>query len=73
MARKGTEIFVVIGKYIGWADLVSLKVNHEEQSQTPSKKPRSMSEGTYSRSKDDGPEDGSYRVWNASAVHGAPA
>jgi len=63
MARRGTDIFVVVGKYIRWTDLVSLKDDYEEQSQTPSKKARPPSEGTKSRNEDDGPEDGSYRVW----------
>lgn len=73
MARRGTEILVVVGKYIRWTDLVSLKDDYEEQLQTPSKKPRSASGGTHTRSEDDGPEDGSYRVWKSPAVQGAPA
>lgn len=73
MARRGTEIFVVVGKYIRWTDLVSLKDDYEEQSQTRSKKPISTSDGIKSRNEDDGPEDGSYRVWNGSAVDSTPA
>ncbi len=62
MARRGTEIFVVVGKHIRWTDLVSLKDGYEDHSQTPSRKPRSTSEGKQSKNEYDGPEDGSYRV-----------
>lgn len=73
IAKRGTEIFVVAGKHIRWTDLVSLKDEYEELAQTPSKRPKSTVEVSKSRSEGDGPEDGSYRVGQASKVDSATA
>ena len=62
IARRGTEIFTVVGKYIRWADLSMLKENFEEQKATPTKAPRSTGSRTDIQIEKDGPEDGSYRV-----------
>lgn len=62
IARRGTEVFLVAGKYIRWSDLSVLKDNYEEQQQTPSRKPMSSNETVKAKAEDEGPEDGSYRV-----------
>lgn len=60
IARRGTEIFVVVGDQIRWADLTLLKEGLEQLQATPSKGPRTANGHTVER--DDGPDDGSYRV-----------
>lgn len=62
VARRGTEIFTVVGKHIRWADLSMLKENFEEQKATPSKAPKSAGPRSNAQVEKDGPEDGSYRV-----------
>ena len=62
IARRGAEIFTVVGKHIRWADLSILKESFEEQKATPTKAPKSMGSGTNLQIGKDGPEDGSYRV-----------
>lgn len=62
IARRGAEIFTVVGKYIRWADLSMLKESFEEQKATPTKAPRSTGSKTDIQIEKDGPEDGSYRV-----------
>lgn len=62
IARRGAEIFTVVGKYIRWADLSMLKESFEEQKATPTKAPRSTGSKTDIQVEKDGPEDGSYRV-----------
>ena len=62
IARRGAEIFTVVGKQIRWADLSVLKENFEDQKATPTKAPKSTGSGTNLQSEKDGPEDGSYRV-----------
>ena len=63
IARRGAEIFTVVGKHIRWADLSMLKENFEEQKATPSKPPKSTGPRTDIQVEKDGPEDGSYRVF----------
>lgn len=64
IARRGSEVFVVVGKQIRWADLASLKDQWQSIQETPSKKPK----GKDKAGDDDGegstvsPDDGSYRV-----------
>ena len=62
IARRGAEIFTVVGKQIRWADLSILKENFEEQRATPTKAPKSTGSGTNLQIEKDAPEDGSYRV-----------
>ena len=62
IARRGAEIFTVVGKHIRWADLGMLKENFEEQKATPTKAPKSTGPRTDTQIDKDGPEDGSYRV-----------
>lgn len=62
IARRGAEIFTVVGKHIRWADLSMLKENFEEQKATPSKAPKSTGPRSDTQVEKDGPEDGSYRV-----------
>ena len=62
VARRGAEIFTVVGKHIRWADLSILKENFEDQKATPTKPPRSTGSRTDTQVEKDGPEDGSYRV-----------
>lgn len=62
IARRGAEIFTVVGKHIRWADLSMLKENFGEQKATPSKPPKSSGPRTDAQVEKDGPEDGSYRV-----------
>ena len=62
IARRGAEIFTVVGKHIRWADLSVLKENFEEQKATPTKAPKSTGPRTGVQIEKDGPEDGSYRV-----------
>ena len=62
IARRGTEIFLAVGKKLRWADLTLLKDGYEEQLRTPSKKPKSNSDATHRKEEDEGPEDASYRV-----------
>ena len=62
IARRGAEIFTVVGKHIRWADLSVLKENFEEQKATPTKAPKSTGPSTDLQVVKDGPEDGSYRV-----------
>ena len=62
IARRGAEIFTVVGKNIRWADLSMLKENFGEQKATPSKPPKSAGPRTDTQVEKDGPEDGSYRV-----------
>ena len=62
IARRGAEIFTVIGKHIRWADLSILKASFEEQKATPTKAPKSTGSRTDIQTEKDGPEDGSYRV-----------
>lgn len=64
IARRGSEIFVGVGKQIRWSDLPMLKDQWDLEQETPSKKPSSLANGKSERDKDDGPVDGSYRVWN---------
>ena len=61
-ARRGAEVFTVVGKHIRWADLSVLKENFEELKGTPSKAPKSTGPRTGPQIEKDGPEDGSYRV-----------
>ena len=63
IARRGTEVFVVAGKQIRWSDLCMLKDDWQELQQTPSKKPKPANGERSGHSEDDGPEDGSYRVY----------
>lgn len=62
IARRGAEVFTVVGKHIRWADLSMLKENFEEQKGTPSKAPKSTGPRTATQIEKDGPEDGSYRI-----------
>lgn len=62
IARRGTEIFIVAEKFIRWSDLSTLKSDWEEENQTPTRNPRPNVNETVNRGKEDGPEDGSYRV-----------
>ena len=62
IARRGAEIFTVVGKQIRWADLSMLKENFEEQKATPSKPSRTTGSRSDIQVEKDGPEDGSYRV-----------
>lgn len=62
IARRGAEIFTVVGKHIRWADLSVLKENFDEQKATPTKAPKSTGPRTDVQIEKDGPEDGSYRV-----------
>ncbi len=62
IARRGAEIFTVVGKHIRWADLSMLKENFDEQKATPTKAPKSTGSRTEIQIEKDGPEDGSYRV-----------
>ena len=62
IARRGAEIFTVVGKHIRWADLSILKEKFEEQKATPTKAPKSTGSRTGPEIEKDGPEDGSYRV-----------
>ena len=62
IARRGAEIFTVVGKHIRWADLSMLKENFDEQKATPTKAPKSIGSRTEIQIEKDGPEDGSYRV-----------
>lgn len=62
IARRGAEVFTVVGKHIRWADLSTLKENFGEQKATPSKPPKSAGPRTDAQVEKDGPEDGSYRV-----------
>ena len=62
IARRGTEIFTVVGKQIRWTDLSILKENFEEQKATPTKAPKFTGPKTNIQIEKDGPEDGSYRV-----------
>ena len=62
IARRGAEIFTVVGKHIRWADLSMLKENFGDQKATPSKVPKSAGPRTNVQVEKDGPEDGSYRV-----------
>lgn len=61
-ARRGAEVFTVVGKHIRWADLSMLKENFEELKGTPSKAPKSTGPRTGIQIEKDGPEDSSYRV-----------
>lgn len=62
IARRGAEIFTVVGKHIRWADLSMLKEHFEEQKATSTKAPKSTGPRTDTQIDKDGPEDGSYRV-----------
>ena len=62
IARRGAEVFTVVGKHIRWADLSMLKEDFEEQKATPSKPPKSTGSRSDLQVEKDGPEDGSYRV-----------
>lgn len=62
IARRGAEVFTVVGKHIRWADLSMLKENFEEQKATPTKAPKSTGPRTKIQVEKDGPEDGSYKV-----------
>ena len=62
IARRGAEIFTVVGKHIRWADLSVLKGNFEEQKATPTKAPKSTGSRTELQIEKEIPEDGSYRV-----------
>ena len=61
-ARRGAEIFTVVGKHIRWADLTMLKESFDEQKATPTKAPKSTGSRSDKQIEKDGPEDGSYRV-----------
>ena len=63
IAHRGTEVFLVAGKNIRWSDLSLLKTEFEELQATPSKKPKPVADGEKKGIDEDGPEDGSYRVW----------
>ena len=63
IVQRGAEVFSVAGKHIRWTDLSTLKYDHEVQQQTPSKRPKPRSEGSQVQIEDEGPEDGSYRVY----------
>ncbi len=60
IAHRGAEIFVVVGDEIRWADLTLLKEGLEQLQATPSKGPRATN--GHTEEKEDGPDDGSYRV-----------
>ena len=62
IARRGAEVFTVVGKHIRWADLSMLKETFEEQKATPTKAPKSTGPRTKTQVEKDGPEDGSYKV-----------
>ena len=62
IALRGTEVFVVAGRYIRWSDLCMLKDEYEEREATPTKKPKHGTAEVGSPEEDDGPEDLSYRV-----------
>ena len=64
IARRNTEIFVVVGRQIRWADLPSLKDQWHAIQETPSKKPKGKIIGAAEDQgeEDAAPEDGSYRV-----------
>ncbi len=70
IAHRGAEIFVVVGNQIRWADLTLLKEGLEQSDETPSKVP-SVANGHSDDGGEAGPEDASYRVWDAlkSNVH----
>ena len=61
IAKRGTEVFIAAGKQIRWTDLVSLKSDFEDQSRSPSKKPKPTTEARPKK-ENEGPEDLSYRV-----------
>lgn len=65
IAHRGSEVFVVVGKQIRWADLPSLKDEWQAVEETPSKKPAAKGKGfmlgTHSVEAPEN-EDGSYRV-----------
>lgn len=61
IARRGAEVFVVVGTHIRWADLSLLKEGSEQLKETPSKVPNVTNEHSDDVG-EDGPEDGSYRV-----------
>ena len=65
IARRNTEIFVVVGKQIRWADLPSLKDQWHAMQETPSKKTKGkLIEAAETHGEEDTvPEDGSYRVY----------
>lgn len=63
IARRGAEVFVVAGSQIRWADLSQLKEGWEQLQETPSKEPKSLQNGQWKNSDENGPEDGSYKVW----------
>ena len=67
IAHRKTEVFLVAGKDIRWSDLSILKNEYEELQATPSKKSKPTTDGDKRRSDEDGPEDGSYRVWRLHA------
>lgn len=62
IARRGAEIFAVVGKQIRWADLSVLKENFEEQKAAQTKMFKSTGPISHTQVEKDGPEDGSYRV-----------
>lgn len=66
LARRGAEIFVVVGKQIRWADLTLLKDGWDLQQETPSKGPKAHVNGKIEHTNEDAPEDGSYRILNPS-------
>ena len=61
IAKRGTEVFIASGRQIRWTDLVSIKSDFEDQSRTPSKKPKLTTEAKP-KEDNEGPEDLSYRV-----------
>ena len=62
LARRGAEVFIVVGNQIRWADLSLLKDRWEQVQATPSKVPKSTEDGRIQDVEDSGPDDGSYRV-----------
>ena len=68
IARRNTQIFLVVGKQIRWADLPSLKDHWQALQETPSKLPKTKLKRNGShgqpQSEETVPENGSYRVWD---------
>lgn len=70
IARRGTEIFVVVaGKFIRWSDLSTLKTQYEELQATLSKNPRGNRYQIETDDETKGPEDLSYRVQTLITTH----
>ncbi|KAL9098714.1 MAG: hypothetical protein Q9163_005673 [Psora crenata] len=64
LARRNTEIFMVVGKHVRWADLPSLKDQWQRLQETPSRAPKVKRKKSALEIQDEDvvPEDGSYRV-----------